>query len=500
MGASGSQTGRVEDRYYLQKVKLGQGSFGTVWRAVDRSTNDVVAIKQLDKAAMPKMGVRKQDIEREIKVMQGVSHDNITRLLGQFESPHSIYLALEYCDGGDFGDKVNERGLNLAEHEAAEWMKQIISAIAALHAKCICHRDIKPDNFMVHGDVLKLSDFGLAVFLPAGKLLVEKCGTPAFMAPELHKLPRQSRGYNNLCDVWAAGVTMYMLMFGGRHPFLSSAKQIDESRLLAGSLDFSGGRQVFGFGMPDHRYSDTARRLCKRLVEPDVTRRASAEAARKDAWLLQPPSAPRTPTPRSASFAATPTKAGSQQDQAETEAKLHKRIEALEVQVKIQQEQNESQWEALVHGTKVIQQLKEKHKSPARPGANEVEAHTPAAVAPPSSVLKAGVKCRYNSSTFSGWVPAVVQGFNEMDATYNLDVRDHARIEQISPAPNVPAPDAWPPGTLVYYESSSAKNWLPAVVLSFSASAGSGAEGTYNLDLRENAKVDRIRPRTAAHE
>jgi len=71
----------------------------------------------------------------------------------------------------------------------------------------------------------------------------------------------------------------------------------------------------------------------------------------------------------------------------------------------------------------------------------------------------------------------------------------HAKLENISPAPDVPASEAWPPGTLVHYESSSVKQWLPAVIQSFNENLSSG-EGTYNLDVRECAAVDRMRPRS----
>merc|ERR1719440_606520 len=108
-------------------------------------------------------------------MLKACNHENITSLYHTYEDAQSIYLALEYCDGGDFGDKLKERASSLREEDAADWMRQIMSAIAALHARDICHRDIKPDNFMVSDKLLKLSDFGLAVHITSGKLLNEKC-------------------------------------------------------------------------------------------------------------------------------------------------------------------------------------------------------------------------------------------------------------------------------------------------------------------------------------
>merc|ERR1719476_435914 len=98
--------------------------------------------------------------------------------------------------------------------------------------------------------------------------------------------------------------------------------------------------------------------------------------------------------------------------------------------------------------------------------------------APPAlAQLQVGARCRYNSSSWQGWMPAVVQGFNESDGTYNLDVRPHARPENISPAADVGPAEAWPAGTLVHYESSSVRHWLPAVVRSYNEGSG-GGEGT----------------------
>jgi serine/threonine protein kinase len=299
---------KLEDRYHLQKVKLGQGSFGVVWRAVDKANQEVVAIKQLDKSRMPKRGVSREDIEREVRIMSVCRHVNVLGLLASFEDDKNVSLALEYCDGGDFGDKVKERGHHLQEEEAVGWMHDIMSGVAALHSKGICHRDIKPDNFMVKGAVgsqcIKLADFGLAVFLPSRRqLLTQKCGTPAFMSPEVHLLPGFSRGYSLPCDIWAIGVVLSMLMHGGQHPFMDSSGHLDQNCLLSGSVVSEG---LFnGLMRQSPNFSDEARQLCKKMLSTNPEARESAEDALRSSWFRSrgfrpPPPSAQTPARQAA--------------------------------------------------------------------------------------------------------------------------------------------------------------------------------------------------------
>mmetsp|Transcript_175145 Transcript_175145/g.561699 ORF Transcript_175145/g.561699 Transcript_175145/m.561699 type:complete len:433 (-) Transcript_175145:76-1374(-) len=277
MGGSSS----VHDTYHLQKVKLGEGSFGVVWRAVHKRSGEAVAIKQLDKKVLPRRGVKRSDVDREMRIMSAMRHENIIKLFETFEDQDYIYMALEYCEGGDFGDKLLERGLDMHEPEVAFWLQQMLSAIAYMHTLQICHRDIKPDNFLVaESSRLKLADLGLAVECPAGRLLAEKCGTPAFMAPEQHALPSGSRGYGLLVDVWAAGICMYMLMFGGRHPFMNARGQMDLSSMMTGKMDWKVGNGFLGaLGLGGCRMSDEARQLCQEMVTVDPGRRIGAERA-----------------------------------------------------------------------------------------------------------------------------------------------------------------------------------------------------------------------------
>lgn len=571
MGQANSP-GRLEDKYFLQKVKLGQGSFGVVWRAVERQTQKPVAVKQMDKQALPRRGVRRQDVEREIIVMQAINHENVTGLYDTFEDQRAIYMVLEYCDGGDFGDKVKERAMDMREPEAAEWVRQICSAVAALHSKGVCHRDIKPDNFMVHGSLLKLTDFGLAIFLAREQMLNDKCGTPAFMAPEQHQLPRNSRGYSHPVDNWAAGVSMYMLMMGGRHPFLVNGQHLDERMILMGALDFTTPQRVFGIGIPkmgglgagDGRFSEPARDLCRRLVCPDAHLRLSAAAALQHPWLLQncrvvaphaqqsgPPLAvEEQPTAQAQPLqmlqqavpgdlagklaagvqllglgpfmegrgtgrglmqegrgvtAANPNEADLQRRQEmQKNDLLRENFESQPVVRKQlstghQQQPDRSapvQMHLQSHQPQQPQQQQQPPLPAAPPWANTGERRdsTCSTAAPSSGLLQVGARCRYFSSNYSGWIPAVVVAVNLEGKTYDLDCRPGAIPHNISPRADGTSFEAWPRGTFVFYNSSSAKNWLPAVVENFNE-ACDGSDATYNLDIRESASVDRIRIR-----
>lgn len=250
-------------------------------------------MKQLNKKQLPARGVHRTDVHREIQLLGSVQHENIIRLYETFEDNDSIYMAVEYCDGGDFGDKVLERGDAITEFELAGWSEQMISAIAFMHTRSICHRDIKPDNFLVaRSSRLKLADLGLAVECPPGKPLTEKCGTPAFMSPELYNLPRRSRGYGLPADIWAAGVTMYMVMFGGKHPFLNARGSLNEKSMLSGELDFRKGGFLGSLGLGGSHMSDEARQTCQLMVDIDPQRRISGKSLLERSWFVQAQSDP----------------------------------------------------------------------------------------------------------------------------------------------------------------------------------------------------------------
>lgn len=576
---------QLDEQYFVQKVKLGQGTFGTVWRAKNRKTGEAVAMKQMDKAVLPKRGVTRTDIEREVSMMQACSHDNITKLYDTFEDKDSIYLALEYCEGGDFGDKVQERGPVITEDEVAQWVYQICASLAHLHAKGICHRDIKPDNFMVAQESnLKLADFGLAVFLPQGNLLSDKCGTPAFMAPEQHLMPKSSRGYGFAVDMWAAGVTMYMVMFGGKHPFLvkrGNRHDLDDQLLLSGTLDFTDtnmAAQGLGFlGLAKIlKFSDPCRQFCTQLVTVSHSSRLTAVVACRQPWVQRgrKPEVPkgRTPSPEiqaqgeqaaavrnnsktplvvpspqaaaagagripaqaapvalaanaargpggypqavpgpaagispngGAAAAAVGVMGGvaglfGMADQNQQEYQRQRERVSLEAENRRLREDLEK--EKRDHKDLRTQRTKEMQQAPVPRGPLDQAMGMGGEAFPARTILPPQTKCKYEPTAHNqyGVLPAWIESFNDSDGTYNLNVKPHANPNRVMPSDEITASEAWPRGTLVWYYSERAANWLPARIASFNDSDSTynlAQDSPGNLDLRQHANCEFIRLR-----
>lgn len=292
--------------YHVQKVKLGEGSFGQVWRAIDKSTSEIVAIKQLDKPR-DGPGRRRNDYRHEVEIMQQVSHENILKFIGMYEDDTHINLVLEYCDGGDFSEKLKfrpEQPMGPCECVVADWLRQICSAIHALHAAHIVHRDVNPKNFMLSRGVLKLADLGIAQLLPTlGTKLFTKCGTPGFMAPEQYILPN-GEGYSFPVDMWAAGIVFHMMLHGGCHPYMEDGKLNRNCMVQRPSKPKAwNAKTVHGIVAPPGQQEKVqslksgskategpskgkgAEELLEHLLAPDPRHRASAEEVLSRGWL-----------------------------------------------------------------------------------------------------------------------------------------------------------------------------------------------------------------------
>jgi serine/threonine protein kinase len=234
---------KLEDTCEIIKGRkpLGKGSFGTVW-AAKLKNGKMAAVKALDKRRMKELKVPDSLVKAEVDLMREVSGKaEFVQLIDFVDTSASFFLVLEFCDGGDLEDATKADQDKLGERQVASFIKQMLEGLAHLHAKTICHRDIKPQNAMVVGRAtserakVKLGDFGIAVKLPRDQLMKEKVGTPAFMAPEMHLLPGRSAGYDHKVDLWAMGAVMVFLL-AHEYPFVDGSGRLMRDQLLKGDL------------------------------------------------------------------------------------------------------------------------------------------------------------------------------------------------------------------------------------------------------------------------
>lgn len=220
---------QIED-YYELGPQLGAGVHAVVRRGKNKQTNELVAVKCVEKANM-----RRRQLAREIEILTTITHPNVISLKDVFEDEQHVYLVLELVQGGELFDKIVNDGA-FSEKEAAKLIRKITEALQYLHTRKVCHRDLKPENLLLtskgsDADV-KIADFGLSKIMGEKTMMKRSCGTWAYWAPEI--LRRQPYDYS--VDLWSVGVILY-IMLSGVHPFdpdgQSSDAQIVERILRA---------------------------------------------------------------------------------------------------------------------------------------------------------------------------------------------------------------------------------------------------------------------------
>jgi len=218
--------------------QLGSGTYGTIFRARDRQSGQIVALKKMTLAS-GQCGFHLTSL-REITVLRATSHKNIVRLMDVCvgDLPDDIYLVLEYCEY-DLAALL-ERGVRFTAGQSKSILLQLIAALKHLHDSFILHRDLKLSNllFTSKGE-LKLADFGLA----------RRCGeppgqvTPAmvtlwYRAPEiLLDMP-----YGTPADMWALGCVMGELWLG--RPVLPGRTPEEQLAAIARLLGSANARYV----------------------------------------------------------------------------------------------------------------------------------------------------------------------------------------------------------------------------------------------------------------
>jgi eukaryotic-like serine/threonine-protein kinase len=211
---------RPGERYELLE-KLGGGGMGTVYRANDRASGRVVALKFLSESLAEDPVLRRR-FHREARAAAALDHINIGAIHGVEETEDGLlFIVMPYYEGGTLKSTIAKGPLPVTD--AIACAAQVADGLAHAHAAGIIHRDIKPANLICAGDgSLKILDFGIAKV--AGEKLTHTglvLGTLAYMSPE------QAAGgtLDHRTDLWALGVVLHE-MLTGRPPFSASSIEL----------------------------------------------------------------------------------------------------------------------------------------------------------------------------------------------------------------------------------------------------------------------------------
>jgi serine/threonine protein kinase len=150
---------------FIKISKLGNGSYGHVYKIRHKETNKIYALKEINKIKLNKEN-KSYQIFVENEMLKLCSHKNIIKYYGFYETNSNFSIIEEYCPYGDLSSFLNENKNNLTLIEIQYIIAQIITCLEYLSYKKIIHRDIKPENFLITDNfTLKLIDFGTATFL-----------------------------------------------------------------------------------------------------------------------------------------------------------------------------------------------------------------------------------------------------------------------------------------------------------------------------------------------
>ena len=264
---------RVDDAYYFMKPPIGSGLFGAVYRAKHKKSGVIRAIKRIKKDHVN--GANLQSLLNDVDILKKLDHPNIIKVYEFYQDEAAYYVVTDLCTGGELFEKIVQEK-TFTEKQAAEYMRQILSAIAYCHEKQLVHCDLKPENIMLespNSSLIKIIDFGNSSICTKDQRLTNKFGSVYYVAPEV-----LNSSYNEKCDVWSLGVILYLLLTG-KPPFNGNSDQQILQKVYAGT---------YTMDIPEMaEISAAAKDLIKKMLIFKMEDRITAKECLSHPWIKQ---------------------------------------------------------------------------------------------------------------------------------------------------------------------------------------------------------------------
>ena len=272
--------------YYPVEI-IGAGTFGLVVNVIKIKTGQKMAVKII---AKNNSNLDSDYLNKEVKILNSLDNPRIMKIYDILDNTEYFFIFMELIEGGNLKDLIIKRYLDknvylFRDSECSQIMKGIFEALNYLHKNNIIHRDIKPENilFKTKDDLnsVILCDFGLSYQMkPNENSTTGLCGTTIYMAPEVIL----KKKYDYMIDSFSAGIVLYILCSGGRHPFYSrgtTQKEYTEKLISQKcSCNFSTEMPLLARNLflklckfePIFRYS-----TIKALIHPWITRSGKSQ-------------------------------------------------------------------------------------------------------------------------------------------------------------------------------------------------------------------------------
>ena len=273
------ETSGLPTSKYKVISKLGEGSYGTVYLAINIMTKAKVSMKKINKVKDNE--INELEIKNEIDILKKLDHPNVLKILEFYSTHKAYYIITGYCSKGELYSQITYK---FSEHQLAVLFYQVFSGLLYLHSNHIVHRDLKLENILIsdiENDILtdnkyfwvKIIDFGTAKIFEKNKSEKVVVGSSYYIAPEV-----LNKKYNEKCDTWSVGVILYMFLIG-RAPFDGDNDDEIIQNIKNGC-----------FNSEHHKLqsaSNEVQDLVKQLLEVNVANRLSAAEALKHPWFVK---------------------------------------------------------------------------------------------------------------------------------------------------------------------------------------------------------------------